>query len=89
MKATHDLDIKGLQGVASRLNEVDAGMNPVVHDVHSIDLVLGFQVGIKSLFNVLHDRSPRIVIVHEISKAGGIDNCQAEANAILFDICTD
>lgn len=42
----------------SRLDEVDACMNAVVHNVHPVDLVLSFQVGIESLLDVLDNWSP-------------------------------
>ena len=89
VKATHDLDVEWLQRVASRLDEVHASMNSVIHDVHSVDFVLSFQVGIESLFDVLHNWSPRVVIVDEVSKAWRINDGQAQANQIFFDICTD
>lgn len=89
MKSAHDLDVKRLQGMASGLDEVHAGVNPVVYDVHAVDLVLGIKVGIKALLDVIHNWSPRLVVVDEVTKARGINNSQAQADAILLDISTD
>jgi hypothetical protein len=76
MKSAHNLDVQRLQSMTSRLNEVNAGMDAVVNDVHAVDLVLSIQVGIESLLNVVHDWSPRLVIVDKVSKSGCINNGQ-------------
>jgi hypothetical protein len=62
--------------MASWLNEVHAGVNSVVNNVHTVDLVLSVQVGIKALLNVVHNWSPGLIIVDKISKARGINNSQ-------------
>jgi hypothetical protein len=58
METAHDLNVEGLEGVASGLNEEDTGVNAVVHNVHAVDLVLGIEVSIKSLLDVVNDRAP-------------------------------
>lgn len=58
MQSAHDLDVKWLKRVPGGLDKVDAGMDAVVDDVHAVNLVLGVEVGVKSLLNVLHNRSP-------------------------------
>ena len=58
MKAAHDFNVERLERVAGRLNEEDASMDSVVNDVHTVDLVLSFEVSIESLLNILHNRSP-------------------------------
>jgi stage III sporulation protein SpoIIIAA len=89
MKSAHDLDVERLQCVASGLNKIHTGVNSVVHDIHSVDLVLGIKVGIKALLNVIHNWSPRLIIVDEITKSRGINNSQTQTNAILLDIGTN
>ena len=89
MESAHDLNIQRLQRVTGRLHEVDAGMHSVVHDVHPVHLVLCIQVCIEALLDILNDRSPRIIVIHEITKARGIHDSQAKANAVLFDIGAD
>jgi hypothetical protein len=76
MQSAHDFNVQWLQSVACWLNEVDTRMNSVVNNVHAIDLVLRIQVGIKALLNVVHNWSPRLIIVYEITKTRGINNSQ-------------
>jgi hypothetical protein len=75
--------------VASRLDEVDAGVNPVVNDVHTVDLVLSLEIGIESLLNVLNNWSPGVIVVHKVAESGGVDHSQSKSDAILFDVGTD
>lgn len=89
MQTTHDFDIERLERVASGLNEVDTGVDAVVDNVHAVDLVLGIEVGIEALLDVLGDWAPGVVVVHEVAEAGGVDHSQAQANSVLFDIGAD
>lgn len=89
VEAAHDFDVERFQRVACGLDEVDACMHSVVDYVHAIDLVLCFEVGIEALFDVLHDWSPRVIVVDKVPKARGVDDGQAQANPVLFDISTD
>lgn len=87
VKSAHDFNVQRLERVAGWLNKVDTGVHTVVDNVHAIDLVLRIEVGIEALLNVLHDWSPRLIVVHKITKSGSVDYSQAETNAILFDVC--
>lgn len=89
VEAAHNLDVEGLEGVAGRLDKENTGMNSVINNVHSVDLVLGIEVGIVTLLNVFDDRAPGLVVVDEVTEAGGIDNGQAQTNASLLNIGTD
>ena len=89
MKLLHHLNVQRLQRVARGLDEVDNSVDAVVHDVHAVDLVLGVKVGIEPLFNVLNDGVPRLIVVDEITEAGGIDNGQPQANAVLLNVSAD
>ena len=89
VKAAHNLDVQGLEGVTCWLDEVDTSVDSVVDDIHAVDLVFSIQVCIEALLDILHDRLPRIIVVDEISKTWRIDNCQAETDAVLFNVCTD
>lgn len=86
MKPAHNLDIKWLEGVASWLEEVDASVDAVVNDVHAVDLVLGIEVGVEALLDVIDDWSPGLVVVDEVSKSRGINNSQAKTDAVLLDV---
>lgn len=54
----HDLNVKRLKRVAGGLDEENAGMNAVVDNVHPVDFVLGVQIRIKALLDVVHNRPP-------------------------------
>jgi len=77
VQALHHLDIQGLQGVAGGLNEENTSMDAVVNDVHAVDLVLGIQISIEALLNVVHNRTPGFIIVHKVTEARGVDHGQA------------
>ena len=76
VKTAHDLDIQWLQRVAGWLNEVDAGMNAVVHNVHAVDLVLGIEVRIEARLDVLDNWTPRSIIVDKVAEARSVNNSQ-------------
>lgn len=76
MKTTHNLNVQRLQSVSGGLNEVYASMDAVVNDVHSVNLVFGIKVRIKSLLNVIDNWAPRFVIVDKITETWSINNSQ-------------
>ena len=86
MQASHDLDIQRFQRVASGLDEINARMYAVVHNVHAVDLVLSVQVCVETLFNVLDNWTPGSIVIDEISKAWRIHNSQSKADTILLDV---
>jgi len=71
----HHLNVDGLQGVASGLDEVNNGVDAVVDNVHAVDLVLSIQVGVEALLNVLDNGVPGLIVVDEVAKAGCVDYC--------------
>lgn len=75
--------------MASRLDEVDAGVNTVVNNVHAVDLVLGVQIGIETLLDVLNNRSPGVIIVDKVAKTWGVDHSQAQTNAVFLNVSGD
>lgn len=89
MQPAHNLNVEGLQGVTGGLNEVNARVDTVVDDVGTVDLVLGLQVSIVSLLNVLDNRTPRVIVVHKVTKSRRVDDGQTETDTVLFDIGTD
>ncbi len=89
MQTPHDLNVERLERVSSWLDEVHAGMNTVVHNVHPVDLVLRLQVGIEPLLDIFDNWPPRIVIVHKVAEAGCVNHCQSESDSILFDVGAD
>ena len=89
VQASHDLDVERLQGVAGGLDEVDARVHAVVDDVHPVDLVLGVEVGVEALVDVVDDGPPRLVVVDEIAEAGRVDDGQPQPHAVLLDVGAD
>lgn len=59
-----------------RLDKVDTGVHTVIHDIHSVDLVLSVEVGVESLLDVLNNGSPRVIVVDKVAEAGCIDHCE-------------
>lgn len=76
VKTAHDLDIQWLQRVTCWLDEVYAGVDAVVNNVHTVDLVLSIQIRIEARLDVLDNRSPRSVIVDKVTKARRVDDGQ-------------
>lgn len=89
VKAAHHLNVKGFEGVAGRLDEEDASMDSVVNNVHAVDLVLGIEIGIVALLNVVGDGAPGLVIVDKVTKSGSVNNSQAKTDTSFLDIGTD
>lgn len=89
VESTHDLNIQGLERVAGGLDEVDTSVHTIVNDVHAVHLVLGIEIRIEPLLDVLDNRTPRVVIVDEVAKARSVHHSQAETNAILLNIGRD
>lgn len=89
VETLHDLNVEGLERVAGRLNEENAGMNAVVNNVHSVDLVLRVQIGIKALLDIVRNRSPGLVVVDKVAEARGINHGQTETDTGLLDIGAD
>lgn len=74
MQPPHNLNIQRLQRVASGLDKVHAGVDPVVDNVGAVHLVLGIEISIEARFNVFNNGSPRLVIVDKVAKSGSVDN---------------
>jgi hypothetical protein len=89
VKSTHDLDIQRLERVAGRLNEVDTSMHTIVDNVHPVDFVLRIEIRVESLLDVFDNWPPGVIIVDEVTKARGIHNGQAEADAVLLNVGGD
>ena len=89
VQAAHNLNIERLERVAGGLDEVDAGVDAVVDNVHAVDLVLGIQVGVETLLDVLGDWAPGVVVVDKVAETRSVDDGQAEADAVFFDVGAD
>jgi hypothetical protein len=89
VEASHDFNIQRLERVAGGLDEKHACVDAVVHDVHTVDLVLGIEVGIVPLLDVVNNWSPGLVIVHKVAKTRSVNHGQSETNTGLLDIGAD
>jgi hypothetical protein len=89
VESAHDLNVERLKRVTGGLNKVHAGMDTVVDDVHAVDLVLGIEVGIKALLDVLDNGTPGLVVVDKVTKSRSINDVQSQTYTILFNVCTD
>jgi len=89
MKTAHNLDVQRLQGVSSGLDEVNAGMDTVVNNVDTVDLVLGIKVCIEALLNVVDDWSPGLIVVDKVTETWSIYDGQTKTNAVLLNIGTE
>lgn len=89
VKTLHHLNVEGLQRVAGRLDEEDTRVDAVVHNVHPVDLVLGIQVSIEALLDVIRDWPPGLVVVDKVAETRGINNSQAQANTGFLNICAN
>jgi hypothetical protein len=73
--------------MASWLEEVNASMDTVVNNVHAVDLVLGIEIGIESLLDVINNWSPGLVIVDKVSEARCVNNSQTKTDTVLLNVC--
>lgn len=89
MEPSHNLDIQGLERVASWLDKVHACVNTVVHNVDAVNLVLGIEIGVKALLDVVGNRAPRFIVVNEITETWSINDSQSEAHAVLLNVGRD
>lgn len=49
-------------------------MDAVIDNVHSVNLVLSIQVGVVTLFDVVYNGSPRLVIVDKVSETRRVND---------------
>jgi hypothetical protein len=72
--------------VAGGLNKEQAGVDAGVLDVTlTLGCELLSQVRGVLILDILDDRIPAAIVVHEIAVARGIDNVQAQTDAVLLN----
>ena len=72
--------------MSSGANKVQAAVNSRVLNVAlTLSGELFPQVGAVLVFDVLDDGVPAAVVIDQVAVAGGVDDVEAEAHAILFD----
>ena len=86
-KALHDLNVEGLEGVAGRANEVQAGMDTEIDLVLATGLLLLKHVRLVLVVEELDDGHPRVAVVDIVAEARGVDNGQSDwEQAVLASV---
>jgi hypothetical protein len=75
-KSLHNFDIEGLESVAGRANEVQAGMHTEVDLVLAARLLLLKHVRLVLVVEKLDNRHPGVAVVDIVAKSGGVNNRQ-------------
>lgn len=73
--------------MSSRANEVQAGVYSQIDLLGSLWLLLLEHVALVLIVQELNDRLPAVPVVHVVSKAGGVDDSQADLEELLFQLC--
>lgn len=89
VQSAHEFDVNVLQGVAGGLDKVDAGMDSVVRDFLAVELVLLREVRVEAGLDVIEDRLPAFIVVDKVAETGGVDDGEAESDAIFLNVGTD
>jgi hypothetical protein len=74
----HNLDVEGLQGVASWSDEVQASVDTEVDLVGTAGLLLLQHVRLMLVVEELDDGLPRVAVVDIVAEAGGVDDREAD-----------
>lgn len=81
-----DDNVDGLERMARRLDEEEAAVDAGVLDVAlTLGSELLAEVGRVLVLDVLDNGIPAAVVVDHVAVAGGVDNVEAKADAILLD----
>ena len=79
-EALHDLNVKRLQGMPGRSNEIEAGMNAEINLLSATGLLFLQHVGLVLIVQKLDDRLPGVTVVDVITETRSIDygqtNCR-------------
>lgn len=76
-EALHDLDIQGLQGVAGRADEVQAGVDTEINLVLTARLLLLEHVRLVLVVEELDDGLPRVAVVDIVAESRGVNDSQS------------
>ena len=74
----HNLNVQRFERVASRSNEVKAGVYSQINFIMPFGLLLLKHVRLVLIIQEFNDWHPGIAVVHIVAKARGIDNGQAD-----------
>lgn len=85
-KLSEDSDVKRLEGMASRVDEVETAVDSSVRD-ESVSLGSQFfsEIARILILDVSHDGFPAPLVVNQITKARGINNVELQSDTVLDD----
>jgi len=75
-KSLHDFDVEGLEGMACRADEVEAGMDSEVNLVVAAWLLFLQHIRLMLIVKELNNGLPRVAVVHVVAEAGSVNDCQ-------------
>ncbi len=77
-ESLHDRDVKRLEGVAGRANEVETSVDSEVDLVLAAGLLLLQHVRLVLVIEELDDGHPRITVVDIVTESRGVDNGETD-----------
>jgi hypothetical protein len=77
-QSLHHLNVERLEGVASRADEVETGVDTEIDLVLTTRLLLLKHVGLVLVVEELDNGHPRVTVVDIVAKSGGIDDGQSD-----------
>jgi hypothetical protein len=80
----HNLNVQGLQSVASGSDEVQAGVDTQVDLIGAAWLLFLQHVRLMLIVQELDDGLPRVTVVHVVSEAWGVDNGEADYQVSIY-----
>jgi hypothetical protein len=72
--------------VAGGLDKVETSVNTSVGRLETVDTVLLLEVEVVARLNVLEDGLPALVVVHKVTKAGGVNDGELEPDTVLLNV---
>jgi hypothetical protein len=85
-ESLHDLNVKGLKGVASGADEVETSVDTEIDLVLSTGLLLLKHVRLMLVVEELDDGHPGVAVVNVVAEAGGIDDGQSDLEELLLKL---
>lgn len=77
-ESLHDLNVERLQGMASRANEVQAGVDTEINLVLAARLLLLKHVGFVLVVEELDDGHPGVTVVDVVTESGCVNDGEAD-----------
>ncbi len=82
----HDLNIERFQSVASRANEVQAGMHSQINLLRSARLLFLQHIALMLIVQELDDWLPAVAVVDIVAETRSVDNGKPDLEELLFQL---